>query len=64
MDVNYTERIGTYYPAKGDALANMDRCPMYWQNASNKVTIDPAVLNVDFFHGMGAVAYSAGMVSF
>ena len=63
MDVNYTERIGIYYPNKGDSVANMDGCPLFWRNESNKVTIDPAVLNVHFFHGMGAVAYSAGMVS-
>ena len=64
MDVNYTERIGIYYPNKGDSVANMDGCPLFWRNESNKVTIDPAVLNVHFFHGMGAVAYSAGMVYF
>ena len=63
MDVNYTSRLGIYYPADGDAKPNMDNCPEYWKIEANKVILEPAVLRADFFHGMGAVAYSAGMVA-
>ena len=61
MDVNLTSRLGIYYPSEGDAKPNMDNCPAYWKIEANKVILKPAVLRADFFHGMGAVAYSAGI---
>ena len=63
MDINYHNRSGSFYPTEDPFVPNLENCPEYWKNESNKVEIKEAELKADFYHTMGAVAYSAGMVS-
>ena len=64
MDINYRNRSGTFYPNEGAFMPNLDNCPEYWKNESNKVEIKVAELKGDFYQRMGTIAYTAGMVNF
>ena len=62
MDINYRNRSGTFYPNEGPFMPNLDNCPDYWKNQSNKVEIKVAELKGDFYQTMGTIAYTAGKV--